>query len=94
MPNAGRQDNDFPCRFCRISTLEMPKQLPMSRFSKGKWTYFGLRFRCYRYNISSIVNVTSNLPNAFEATGAVRYLRIPVDDNDSHNLADYFPGKK
>ncbi|WKX96569.1 hypothetical protein Q1695_012753 [Nippostrongylus brasiliensis] len=38
-----------------------------------------------------IINVTSNLPNAFEYNPSYHYLRISVDDNSSHNLSQYFP---
>ncbi|WKY05792.1 hypothetical protein Q1695_006195 [Nippostrongylus brasiliensis] len=38
-----------------------------------------------------IINVTSNLPNAFEDNPSYHYLRISVDDNSSHNLSQYFP---
>ena len=51
-----------------------------------------------------MINVTSDLPNYFECdakdeqlnggNGAsdITYMRIPVDDNCSHNLAQFFPG--
>lgn len=54
-------------------------------------------FRC---GIRYIVNVTSDLPNYFEKSEQeemedgrqqIVYMRIPVDDNCSHNLAQFFP---
>lgn len=50
--------------------------------------------------IRYIVNVTSDLPNYFEKSEQeemedgrqqIVYMRIPVDDNCSHNLAQFFP---
>ncbi|CAJ0601630.1 unnamed protein product [Cylicocyclus nassatus] len=38
-----------------------------------------------------IINVTSNLPNTFEDNPSFHYLKIPVDDNSSHNLTQFFP---
>ncbi|CAI5448432.1 unnamed protein product [Caenorhabditis angaria] len=43
-----------------------------------------------KYSISYVINVTSNLPNAFETDPKMRYLRISVDDNSSHNLTTFF----
>uniref|UniRef100_A0A915LW77 protein-tyrosine-phosphatase n=1 Tax=Meloidogyne javanica TaxID=6303 RepID=A0A915LW77_MELJA len=54
-------------------------------------------------DIRYVINVTSDLPNYFECdakdeqlnggNGAsdITYMRIPVDDNCSHNLAQFFP---
>src|SRR5690348_7322427 len=48
-----------------------------------------------RYNIQYILNVTSDLPNEFENSDnkeeSFKYLRIPIVDNVSSNLASYFP---
>ncbi|CDW52253.1 dual specificity protein phosphatase 7 [Trichuris trichiura] len=44
-----------------------------------------------KYNIKYIVNVTRNLPNAFEHDDRLKYLQIPIDDNWSQNLAAHFP---
>uniref|UniRef100_A0A5S6QX70 protein-tyrosine-phosphatase n=1 Tax=Trichuris muris TaxID=70415 RepID=A0A5S6QX70_TRIMR len=44
-----------------------------------------------KYNIKYIVNVTRNLPNAFEHDNRLKYLQIPIDDNWSQNLAAHFP---
>ncbi|CAJ0569449.1 unnamed protein product, partial [Mesorhabditis spiculigera] len=43
------------------------------------------------YGIHYVVNVTSNLENFFEDDKRFRYLRIPVDDNASFNLIQFFP---
>uniref|UniRef100_A0A183CF03 protein-tyrosine-phosphatase n=1 Tax=Globodera pallida TaxID=36090 RepID=A0A183CF03_GLOPA len=40
--------------------------------------------------IHYVVNVTSDLPNYFEDDDQLTYMRIPVDDNCSHNLAHFF----
>jgi hypothetical protein len=40
--------------------------------------------------IRYIINVTPNLPNYFADDAYFHYLRIPVDDSSSHNLAQYF----
>ncbi|CAD5220510.1 unnamed protein product [Bursaphelenchus okinawaensis] len=45
-----------------------------------------------RFGIDYVINVTSDLPNYYETDGDFHYLRIPVDDSHSHNLAKYFPG--
>ncbi|OUC49190.1 dual specificity phosphatase, catalytic domain protein [Trichinella nativa] len=34
-----------------------------------------------KYNINYVVNVTRNLPNAFENDARFKYLQIPIDDN-------------
>lgn len=50
-----------------------------------------------RYNIRYVLNVTSDLPNRFEnckisdGEESFKYLRIPIVDNVSQNLAAYFP---
>ncbi|KAL1235531.1 Dual specificity protein phosphatase [Trichinella pseudospiralis] len=44
-----------------------------------------------KYNINYVVNVTRNLPNAFESDARFKYLQIPIDDNWSQNLASHFP---
>lgn len=44
-----------------------------------------------RYNIKYVLNVTTDLPNVFEATGDIRYLQIPITDHWSQDLAGYFP---
>ncbi|KAL1229795.1 Dual specificity protein phosphatase [Trichinella spiralis] len=44
-----------------------------------------------KYNINYVVNVTRNLPNAFENDARFKYLQIPIDDNWSQNLASHFP---
>jgi len=57
-----------------------------------------------RCGIRYVINVTSDLPNYFECDAKdgelnggnglsdITYMRIPVDDNCSHNLAQFFPG--
>ncbi|XP_039748819.1 dual specificity protein phosphatase Mpk3 isoform X1 [Pararge aegeria] len=45
-----------------------------------------------RHNIKYILNVTPDLPNTFEADGCgISYLKIPIADHWSQNLAVYFP---
>ncbi|XP_073951233.1 LOW QUALITY PROTEIN: dual specificity protein phosphatase Mpk3-like [Choristoneura fumiferana] len=45
-----------------------------------------------RHNIKYVLNVTPDLPNAFEeAGGAISYLKIPIADHWSQNLAVHFP---
>jgi len=44
-----------------------------------------------KHNIKYILNVTPNLPNVFEATGKIKYMKIPIADHWSQNLSAYFP---
>lgn len=44
-----------------------------------------------QYNIQYILNVTPNLPNAFEHDGHFRYKKIPISDHWSQNLSQFFP---
>ncbi|KAF8790316.1 dual specificity protein phosphatase Mpk3-like [Argiope bruennichi] len=45
-----------------------------------------------RHNITYILNVTPNLPNAFkDEEFGIRYMQIPVQDHWSQNLSPYFP---
>ena len=44
-----------------------------------------------RFNISYILNVTPNLPNVFEDSGAYKYKQIPITDHWSQNLSQFFP---
>ncbi|KAI1714554.1 dual specificity phosphatase, catalytic domain-containing protein [Ditylenchus destructor] len=44
-----------------------------------------------RSNIRYVINVTPNLPNYFAGEPDFHYLRIPVDDSCSPNLAQFFP---
>ncbi|XP_041976683.1 dual specificity protein phosphatase Mpk3-like isoform X2 [Aricia agestis] len=45
-----------------------------------------------RHNIKYVLNVTPDLPNAFEAEGCgINYLKIPIADHWSQNLAVHFP---
>ncbi|XP_049865836.1 LOW QUALITY PROTEIN: dual specificity protein phosphatase Mpk3-like [Pectinophora gossypiella] len=44
-----------------------------------------------RHNIKYVLNVTPDLPNTFEAAGGVNYLKIPIADHWSQNLAVHFP---
>ncbi|XP_073973401.1 mitogen-activated protein kinase phosphatase 3 [Rhodnius prolixus] len=44
-----------------------------------------------KHNIKYILNVTPNLPNVFEATGDIKYMKIPIADHWSQNLTSYFP---
>ncbi|XP_047986121.1 dual specificity protein phosphatase Mpk3-like isoform X2 [Leguminivora glycinivorella] len=45
-----------------------------------------------RHNIKYVLNVTPDLPNAFEAAGGdISYLKIPIADHWSQNLAVHFP---
>lgn len=38
-----------------------------------------------------ILNVTPDLPNVFESRGDIKYMKIPIADHWSQNLASYFP---
>lgn len=42
-------------------------------------------------NIKYILNVTPDLPNKFEASGAIKYLKIPITDHGSQDLQAHFP---
>lgn len=45
-----------------------------------------------RYNIQYVLNVTPDLPNVFQDSGAgIEYLKIPITDHWSQDLAGYFP---
>lgn len=44
-----------------------------------------------RHNIKYILNVTPDLPNKFEASGAIKYLKIPITDHGSQDLQAHFP---
>lgn len=45
-----------------------------------------------RHHIQHILNVTPDLPNAFDKKGlGIRYLQIPIMDHWSQNLAVFFP---
>ncbi|KAG8240383.1 hypothetical protein J437_LFUL002524 [Ladona fulva] len=44
-----------------------------------------------RHHIQYILNVTPNLPNVFEGSGAIKYMQIPITDHWSQNLARFFP---
>jgi dual specificity MAP kinase phosphatase len=43
-----------------------------------------------KYNIRYILNV-STLPNVFEETGKIEYLKIPITDHWSQDLSVHFP---
>ncbi|KAH8031861.1 hypothetical protein HPB51_021050 [Rhipicephalus microplus] len=43
-----------------------------------------------RHNIRYVLNVTHNLANAFEGRG-LKYMKIPIEDHWSQNLASFFP---
>ena len=70
-------------------------------FSIMKFLRIFFPLRC---DIRYVINVTSDLPNYFECNAKdeqlngrngvsdITYMRIPVDDNCSHNLAQFFPG--
>lgn len=44
-----------------------------------------------KYGIKYILNVTPNLPNAFEHGGEFTYKQIPISDHWSQNLSQFFP---
>lgn len=44
-----------------------------------------------KYNIRFVLNVTPDLPNAFEGSGDIEYLQIPITDHWSQDLAVHFP---
>ncbi|KAL1116698.1 hypothetical protein AAG570_005170 [Ranatra chinensis] len=44
-----------------------------------------------KHSIKYILNVTPDLPNVFEPTGEIKYMKIPIADHWSQNLASYFP---
>lgn len=45
-----------------------------------------------RYNIQYVLNVTPDLPNVFQDSGVgIEYLKIPITDHWSQDLAGYFP---
>uniref|UniRef100_A0A0A9YYM7 protein-tyrosine-phosphatase n=1 Tax=Lygus hesperus TaxID=30085 RepID=A0A0A9YYM7_LYGHE len=44
-----------------------------------------------KHNIKYILNVTPNLPNVFEASGDIKYMKIPITDHWSQDLTAHFP---
>jgi dual specificity MAP kinase phosphatase len=38
-----------------------------------------------------ILNVTADLPNVFEDSGSIKYMKIPIADHWKENLASFFP---
>ena len=44
-----------------------------------------------KYGITYILNVTANVPNAFEQEQNFKYLQIPISDHWSQNLSSWFP---
>ncbi|GFG30143.1 hypothetical protein Cfor_09536, partial [Coptotermes formosanus] len=38
-----------------------------------------------------ILNVTADLPNVFEESGSIKYMKIPIADHWKENLASFFP---
>lgn len=44
-----------------------------------------------KYNIRYVLNVTPDLPNVFEGTEGIQYLKIPITDTHSQDLATHFP---
>lgn len=49
-------------------------------------------FNTCNYHFQYVLNVTPDLPNTFEAEGCgINYLKIPIADHWSQNLAVHFP---
>ncbi|CAA9997691.1 unnamed protein product [Nesidiocoris tenuis] len=44
-----------------------------------------------KHNIKYVLNVTPNLPNVFEASGDIKYMKIPITDHWSQDLTAHFP---
>lgn len=44
-----------------------------------------------KHGIKYILNVTPDLPNVFEGKGEIQYMKIPIADHWSQNLAAHFP---
>ncbi|XP_014228716.1 dual specificity protein phosphatase Mpk3-like isoform X1 [Trichogramma pretiosum] len=44
-----------------------------------------------RHGIQYVLNVTPDLPNVFEDAGSIKYMKIPISDHWSANLASFFP---
>ena len=44
-----------------------------------------------KHRISYILNVTDNIPNAFQHMDSFNYKKLPVEDNWKTNLASLFP---
>ena len=44
-----------------------------------------------RNGIKYVLNVTNNIPNTFEGSDDFRYMKIPINDHWSQNLAASFP---
>ena len=44
-----------------------------------------------RHGIQYMLNVTPDLPNVFENDGSIKYMKIPICDHWSQNLASFFP---
>lgn len=47
--------------------------------------------RCSCVPFQYVLNVTPDLPNTFESAGGISYLKIPIADHWSQNLAVHFP---
>jgi hypothetical protein len=46
-----------------------------------------VKWFCLQY----ILNVTADLPNVFEDSGSIKYMKIPIADHWKENLASFFP---
>jgi dual specificity MAP kinase phosphatase len=49
--------------------------------------YIDVKWFCLQY----ILNVTADLPNVFEDSGSIKYMKIPIADHWKENLASFFP---
>lgn len=51
-----------------------------------------MSFKMFNSYFQYVLNVTPDLPNTFEADGCgINYLKIPIADHWSQNLAVHFP---
>ncbi|KAL3090928.1 hypothetical protein niasHS_007303 [Heterodera schachtii] len=84
-----RQHFAHPLRVPRPSKLFPVHILPLLFLGNDETAKS--REKIEQNSIRYVINVTSDLPNYFEDDDRFVYMRIPVDDNCSHNLARFFP---
>ncbi|XP_021918498.1 dual specificity protein phosphatase Mpk3 isoform X2 [Zootermopsis nevadensis] len=72
------EDRDFPVKI-------------LPHLFLGNATTSGDSEALSRHSIEYILNVTADLPNVFEDSGSIRYMKIPIADHWKENLASFFP---
>lgn len=79
---------------CEPSTYQQPTGAPIEIITNlylGNVKHSEDLESLQRHNIKYILNVTPDLPNKFEASGAIKYLKIPITDHGSQDLQAHFP---